>query len=80
MKLVYSPLNVSFLKTIVTKLPFSGNIFASRKERDSFISVSIENFMFLCFIYMFKKKLRMFRFIKQNKNIIHISFVINKQV
>ena len=30
------------------------------------------------FIYIFKKKLHMFRFIKQNKSIIHISFVINR--
>ena len=30
------------------------------------------------FIYIFKKKLFMFWFIKQNKNIIHISFVINR--
>ena len=30
------------------------------------------------FIYMSKKQLRMFWFIKQNKNIIHISFVINR--
>ena len=30
------------------------------------------------FIYISQKKLRMSWFIKQNKNIIHISFVINR--
>ena len=56
MKLVYTPLNIPFLKTLVTNLLFSGNIFTSRKESDLFISVSIENFMFLCFLYIYSRK------------------------
>ena len=34
MKLVYTPINVSFLKTLVTNLSFSRNIFTSGKESD----------------------------------------------
>ena len=56
MKLVYTPLKVSFLKTLVANLPFSQNIFTSRKESDLFISVSIENFMFLCFLFIYSRK------------------------
>ena len=83
MKLVYIPLNYPFLKTLVTNLWFSQNIFTSKKESNLFISVSIEHFMFLCFIYIFfiyifKKKSPMFWLIKQNKNIIQIFFVINR--
>ena len=79
MKLVHNQLNVSFLKTLVTNLLFSRNIFTSRKGSDPFILVSIEKInVLMFFIYMSKKQLRMFWFIKQNKNIIHISFVINR--
>ena len=56
MKLVYTPLNVSFLKTLVTNLLFSQNVFTSRKESDLFISVSIESFMFLCFLFIYSRK------------------------
>ena len=45
---MYTALNVPFLKALVTNLSFSQNIFLSRKESDLFITVSIENFMFLC--------------------------------
>ena len=79
MKLVHNQLNVSFLKTLVTNLLFSRNIFTSRKVSDPFISVSIEKInVLMFFIYISQKKLRMSWFIKQNKNIIHISFVINR--
>ena len=56
LKLVYTPLNVSFLKTLVTNLSFSQNIFTSRKESYPFISVSIEYFMFLCFLFIYSRK------------------------
>ena len=56
MKLVYTPLNISFLKTLVTNLLFSQNIFTLRKERDLFISASIENFMFFCFLFIYSRK------------------------
>ena len=55
-KLVYTPLSVSFLKTMVTNLSFSQSIFTSRKESDPFISVSIENFMFLCSLFIYSRK------------------------
>ena len=35
---------------------FSRNILTSRKETDPFNSVSIENFMFLCFLLMYSAK------------------------
>ena len=60
MKLVYTPLNVSFLKTQVTKLSFSRNIFTSRKESDPFISDSIENFRFLFFYLYIQEKIAHF--------------------
>ena len=49
MKLVYTPLSVSFPTALVTNFPFSGNSLPSRKESEPFILVSIENLMFLCF-------------------------------
>ena len=75
MKLVYTTLNVSFLETLVTHLSFSRNIFTSRKESDPFISVSIENFMFLCFLFIYSRKNCACSGLL---NIIHISFVINR--
>ena len=56
-KLVYTPLNVSFLKTLATNLSFSRNILDSRKKSDPFISVSIENFMFLRFLFIYSRKI-----------------------
>ena len=55
-KLVYTPLGVSFLKTLVTNLSFSRNILTLRKESDPFISLSIENFVFLCFLFTYSRK------------------------
>ena len=55
-KLVYIPLYVSFLKSLVTNLSFSQNLFTTRKESDPFLSVSIENFMFLCFLFIYSRK------------------------
>ena len=71
-------INISVLKALVINLLFSQNVLTLRKESDPFISVSIENFMFLCFLSIYsRKKLSIFWFIKQNKNVINISFVIN---
>ena len=56
MKLVYTPLNISFLKTLVTNLSFSQNIFTTKKGSYPFISVSIENFMFLWFLLIYSRK------------------------
>ena len=77
MKLVYTPLNVSFLKTLVTNLSFSWSIFTSRKDSEN-LKGQWKFHVLMVFIYIFKKKLCMFWFIKQSKNIIHISFVINR--
>ena len=38
LKLVYTPLNVSFLKTLVVNLSFSLQILTSRKEKELFFS------------------------------------------
>ena len=56
MKLVHTPLKVSFLKALVTNLLFSRNILTLRKESDLLISVSIENFMFLCSLLIYSRK------------------------
>ena len=56
MKLVYTPLNVSFLKTLATNSLFSRNIFKWGKESDTFISVSIENFMLFYFLFIYSRK------------------------
>ena len=77
MKLVHIPLNISFLKTLIRNFLFSQNILTSTKESDPFISVSIDNFMFLCFWLIFSRKNVHVLIIKQNKFIICISFVIN---
>ena len=43
LKLVYTPLNVPFLKTLVLNLSFSLQILISRKEKELSFSVSNEN-------------------------------------
>ena len=51
MKLVYNTLNVSVIKTLVTNLSFSRNIFTSRKESDPStycFEYSIKDYFFLC--------------------------------
>ena len=73
MKLVHTPLNVSFLKTLETFLEIF--LYQERKVtllfQSQLFQSQLKNLTFLCFfIYIFKKKLRMLWFIKQNKNII----------
>ena len=79
MKLVYNPLNVSFLETLVTNLSFSRNIFISRKESDPFISASIENFMFLCFFLHIQEKIA-YVMVYQTKQKYHPHIFCNKHV
>ena len=48
LKLVYTPLNVSFLKTLVANLSFSLQILPKRKEKELSFLVSNENLIFVC--------------------------------
>ena len=75
-KLVYTPLNVSFLKTLVLNLSFSLQILTSRKEKELSCSVSNKNLIFVSFVHVFNKSWNLLRFFKQNKNIIDVSFII----
>ena len=74
------PTKFFFSKNTSNKLTVFSKYFHIKKGKcDPFISVSIENFMFLClFFFIFKKKLRMFWYIKQNK--CHPHIFCNKQV
>ena len=53
LKLVYTPLNVSFLKTLFVNLSFSLQILTSRKEKELLFSVSNENLIFLRLLFMY---------------------------
>ena len=56
LKLVYTPLNVFFLETLVVDLSFSLQILISRKEKELFFSVSNKNFnIFVSFVYVINK-------------------------
>ena len=81
MKLVYTPLNVSFLKTLVTNLTFFSKYFHIKKgKRLFYFSLNWKFYVLMFFNYILKKKLRMFwhPHTKKRKLRIHISFVINR--
>ena len=50
---MYTPLNVSFLKTLFVNLSFSLQILTSRKEKELLFSVSNENLIFLRLLFMY---------------------------
>ena len=79
-KLVYTPISIYFLKTLVTNLLFCQNIFQSRQERSPFISISIENFTFLwChFLYIHEKIAHVL--VYETKQKYHPIIFCNKQV
>ena len=52
LKLVYTKLNLFFLKTLVVNLSFSLQILRSRKEKQLSFSVTRENLIFLCLLFM----------------------------
>ena len=51
--LVHTPLNLSFLKTLLVNLPFSQQVLTSRKENELSFSVLNENLIFLCLLLMY---------------------------
>ena len=52
LKLVDTPVNVSFLKTLAVNLSFSLQIVTSRKETELSLSISNENEIFLCLLFI----------------------------
>ena len=73
-KLVYTS-----LRTLATNFSFSQNIFTSVKESDLFISVSVKNFMFLGFLFIYwRKNWICSDLLNNNKNIMHLSFLIHR--
>ena len=78
MKLGYTPLNVHFLKTLITNFCFFSKYFNIKKGKWLvYFSLNWQLHVLMFFINIFKKKLHIFWFVKQNKNIVPISFVIN---
>ena len=78
-KISVYPTKRFFSKNTGNKLIVFSKYFHSKKgKRPVYFSLNWKFHVLMFFIYIFKKKLRMFWFIKQNKNIIHISFLINR--
>ena len=83
MKLMYTLLNVSFLKTLVTSFHFLKIFEHQERKVTPLFQSQLKISCFYFFINIFKKKLRIFWFIKQNQNTMHLSsasvysFIVN---
>ena len=78
LKLVYTPFNKSFLKTLVANLPFYLQIITSRKEKELFFfSFKWKFNIFVSFVHVINKLWNFFWFFKQHKNVINLSFIIH---
>ena len=75
MKLMYTLLNVSFLKTLVTSFHFLKIFEHQERKVTPLFQSQLKISCFYFFINIFKKKLRIFWFIKQNQNTMHLSSV-----
>ena len=70
--------NKLILKTLVTNIFLSKYFHIKKGKWPVYFSLDWKFRVLMFFIYIFKKKICMFWFIKQNRNIIHISSVINR--